>query len=754
MLGLFLIIKGPSLLLLFCFFLLVVYLLFLKNLSYVKWIYSLAFFLVFIGIAFIHEQTNESMYKEGLLETTIVPIMIPRLDGDRLSMTVRTEENEKLQVVSYIKEQKYKEQLEQIKPGERCRVKGNLEIPSSATNFYAFDYAEFLYQNKIHWVYNIDGPISCKNTNPSLYYSFQQYRQNQMKKLESLHLEMSSLMIALLFGDRFYFETDVINAYQRLGILHLLAISGLHVGIIVAALFYSMIRIGITRERAQELLLVFLPIYAIFAGAAPPVLRATAMTFIAICFWRFQKKLEPLLSISIVFFLYLMLDPYAIFQLGFQLSFAISFGLILSATWIQSFSTHYFYRLIVVSALCQFLSFPFIVYHFYEQSWFQLPLNLIYIPFISLIVLPFVLASYLLYLILPVITYHLIHFIDPVMLFIHRFLIWIESQLNVYILFGRPSSFVLFALCTIMIYTLVLLERKPHYWIRKLLVVWTVLITFHFINPYLQSHATVTMIDVGQGDSILIEFPYRKAVYLIDTGGTISFPKEEWQIRNSAFEVGEDILVPFLKAKGIRKIDKLILTHGDYDHVGGVEGLLKHIAVDEIIYPVGELDEGEINLFKIWSQHQSNLTFVREGDKWKEGNAYFKVLSPSGDEEGRNERSIVLYLYMERISLLFMGDLEEEGEQKVIENYPQLKADILKVGHHGSKTSTTIPFVSQIEPSLALISAGRNNRFGHPYPKVIETLEEHQVTIYRTDQDGAVEIKLKQGKININQMMQ
>jgi len=260
-----------------------------------------------------------------------------------------------------------------------------------------------------------------------------------------------------------------------------------------------------------------------------------------------------------------------------------------------------------------------------------------------------------------------------------------------------------------------------------------------YVSPYFRTSGSVTFIDVGQGDAILIRLPYEKGVYLIDTGGTISVKKEAWQKKKHEFSVGYDILLPFLQKEGIRKIDKLIVTHGDTDHMGAAKELLSSITVGEIVFGKKREDAVlEKELKQIAKEKNIRINIVGEGDRWQVDEAIFTVLSPDGGEKGDNDSSIVLWAKLGGVTWLFTGDLEEKGERRIVEQYPELRADILKAGHHGSKTSSSYAFLQLIQPQKAIISAGEHNRYGHPHQQVLARLLELDIEIWRTDKQGAI----------------
>ncbi|MDT8861430.1 DNA internalization-related competence protein ComEC/Rec2 [Alkalihalobacillus sp. MEB130] len=711
----------------------------------------------FVGLSALDQQ--KSVYTSG--EQTVIGTIHtnPIVDGDSLSMRVKSDKNEVIQIQLFLSNEQEQHQMKRLMIGDVCKINGTFTSPSPATNFHQFNYRQYLYEQQIFWIVrpNIGGIQCYESENQSNFIKLQKWRDKQLNRMElDINPELHGIMSALVFGERGLMEGDVLYAYQKLGIIHLLAVSGLHVGMIVTALFYCLIRIGMTRERTMELLLIFLPIYIIVAGAAPSVVRASLMAIIVLLFLRLKLKIPPLLGIVIVYLGYLLVKPYIIFQLGFQLSFLVSFGLIVSAPTLQARYNQVHLQLLFVTILSQFLSFPILLHYMFEFSVISIPLNLVYIPFISFCVLPLTFLAFLASFILPA-TYNVpLIFLEKMVPSIHDILILISEQKWSTFITGRPSSIIMIFLYVGVVFALLKWEKGGALWWRQPAIVLGIVMIVHLGAPYIDSRAKITMIDVGQGDSFLLELPYRRAVYLIDTGGTVSFFQDEaWRQRRRSFEVGANIVAPALKARGIRTIDSLLLSHGHLDHIGGAEALVDAFTIREVLYSKGPVENAvEHDLLHALAKKGANIQFVSEGVNWKEGGAQFIVLSPVGDEMNLNARSIVLHVIVEGISFLFTGDLEEEGERRLIQTYPGLQVDILKAGHHGSRTSTTEQFLEQLQPKAIFISAGRNNRFGHPHPDVMNRLEERNVVIWRTDQHGSVQLLLRNGQIEASSMIQ
>lgn len=310
------------------------------------------------------------------------------------------------------------------------------------------------------------------------------------------------------------------------------------------------------------------------------------------------------------------------------------------------------------------------------------------------------------------------------------------------LIFGKPSLYLILSLYAAMLLLFVAWEKDTKGWIWSVAGIF-LLLTFQYYQWDLDSGGRVTVIDVGQGDNILIELPYRKGVYLIDTGGSVPFEREPWQKKRKPFEVGERIVVPFLQVRGIHQIDKLIITHGDYDHAGAAETILSHIRVKELV--IGEknpLDELEENLISQALSKEIKVTSAAKGDKWRKGEFSFHILSPAGNEKTKNDQSLVLYTELGGVTWLFTGDLEMEGEEQLVKNFPFLKTDILKAGHHGSKTSTSPLLLDHLGYHLC----GKKQSLSAPSCLCHKRIKKRGIIIFRTDKHGAISYRFLQNK--------
>lgn len=700
-----------------------------------SWLFWVLFF------SYHHEKLDKIEKAEENVEKLLVKFAeYPTFDGNKLSASVHTIKGEKLALSYYIQTEKEKEELiSRLQPNMFCSVNGTIKTPNEPTNPNAFNYREYLLTQKISYTLLVDTITDCREGKQSFYTQLLKYRHNGIHLINDIFSpSVAPFVNALLFGHKEGMEQEAMEAYQQLGLSHLLAISGLHVTVISGFLYFILLRIGMTREMVRYCLLIFLPLYVIISGAAPSVIRAVVMAWIILFLSKWKTAIEPLDALVISFIGFLLINPFIIYHVGFQLSYTVATGLLLSSFLLEK-TVHTIHASFMISLISQLVALPILLNHFYEFSLLSVLLNIIYVPIYSLIVLPLSLITYSLLLIFPPIAQIGVSILNEFLQKLNHLAKWVHQFDLFHVVLGKtPLILILMFYMTIFI-ALYLLEN---YWIKKLkllmiilLIPFTLQILFIKFSPV----GEVVFIDVGQGDSILIRLPFNKGTYLIDTGGRVTFASEDWQKRNSNFDPGEHIIVPLLKSKGITKIDKLILTHGDSDHIGSVDHIMEHFKVHSLLTG-NTIEKKEMEKKKIEMARRKGIHVIEvsSGMNWRSGKNTFMIVAPEKSAIASNDASIGIYAKIGQKTWLFTGDIEVEGERKIVQKYPSIKVDILKVGHHGSRTSTSEHLLSTIEPTIAVISAGENNRYGHPHREVIHLLHEHRVTVYRTDQHGAV----------------
>ncbi|WP_028391872.1 DNA internalization-related competence protein ComEC/Rec2 [Bacillus cihuensis] len=690
----------------------------------------------------ISEKNNRTELSGKETNFTIIFTDSFDIDGDLLKGFVRTDNNEKLQLKYKISSESEKINLQNhLKIAMSCPAMGVLEIPSGKRNFNSFDYRLYLKRQGIHWVLKADSIqfAKCMSNKHSIKQAIQDFRNKGISYV-NIHFPESSrgYVNALIFGDQKLIDEEELKDYQRLGIVHLLAISGLHVSFLTGVIFFIGIRAGVTREKMSLVMFLFLPIYIILSGASPSVLRSCFMAMLFFFLAFFKKSISATETISIIYLLLLLFNPNHLYNIGFQLSFSVAFAIIMSLSIMGRFSNQ-FIALLVTSILCQLAAIPILLFHFFEFSLIGVLLNVIFIPIYSVILLPFAILVLLIHLLTNQIGDLLLFFLNKSFVLCNTVAGFTADLPFAYISFGKPTFPIHLLLVVVIFLLLASWDLGDHRKTKILSLLLILLLVLQYNIQKLSPFGEVTFIDIGQGDSIFIKLPFNKGNFLIDTGGSLSFEQEVWKVRRKTYSTGEDIVIPFLKSKGIHTLDLLILTHPDADHIGSADDIVKHIDVKKIIIGGGS---EEIYKDQVFIQTAIKLgieiSSVKRGDHWSVGDARFYVLNPYQYEEDTNESSIVLYAEIGGGSWLFTGDLGEQGEQELIQVYPDLSADILKVGHHGSKTSSSEAFIDSLQPKIAIISAGVNNRYGHPHQQVLEILSKAGVSVYRTDLKGAI----------------
>lgn len=673
-------------------------------------------------------------------------IEFPDFDGNRLRSFVKTENGEKFQLIYYIKRKDEKEQLQNdLQPGIICSVEGQLKIPMAPTNPNAFNYRTHLRTQGVAYILSVEKFNACSYGKKTLLDRLRMIREQGMQRIEEAFPEEAAPFInALLFGESGDIERTIMEDYQKLGISHLLAISGTHITILTIFLYVSLVRLGLTKETASVTLLIFLPIYCILAGASPSVNRAVVMAWMVLFFSRQRFFLQPLDALGITYTIFMLINPYNIYHVGFQLSYLVTAGIILSRKLLQKWQ-HPLLQTAMVSAIAQWVSIPILLYHFYEFSLISFFVNILYVPLYSLLILPLSFIVFILLVVIPKLTAPLVAFLTFLLHLANELAQWFRSFSHFSIILGKPVIFVFLLYCFCFLLVLIFLERKI---LNKRLVVLIITpFLLHLLTGKYSPQGEVTVLDVGQGDSIFIRLPFNQGNYLIDTGGAVPFNEEAWEVRKNPFDPGQYIIIPFLKSRGVDHLDKLIITHGDWDHLGSARSIVDTFSVKEVVVGKTVTKKETENELLIYLREQ-NLPIVEgyQGLKWEQGHYRFYILAPEKGAVSGNDASLVIYTELGEYRWLFTGDIEEEGEKKLLQAYPNLRADVLKVAHHGSRTSTTDFFLDKIRPEIAIISAGRNNRFGHPHAEVIANLSERHIQIYRTDRHGAVTYSFFLGK--------
>ena len=640
--------------------------------------------------------------------------------------------------------------------GDNIIVHGVFEEPAVRTNFKGFNYANLLKTKNIYMICKSDYNSISIIKKKSVFVGDMWINniQNKVKTNlnEILNENNSNIANAILLGSSSSITQEQRQMFSDSSLIHVLAISGMHVTYVV--LFWSFVLKKTDKRKTKYFLIIFLIFFSFLTGGSPSVLRATIMSCVSIISKLVYRKADTINNIAISCLFILVINPYDILNFGFQLSFLGTLGIVLFNSKItgevqkleliinkksREKSTRNatnklimhvgrkilgsIKSIIILGISANILMIPVLVYSYNTFS-----LTFIISTILVTHILGIMMLSGYLTVIISLFSIKFASIIGVVFnLFINIF--------NYIAEFSSKISFLRFTVVTpnfieiIFYYSLVfyffLFYKKKHN--KSLLRIFAFFVlscilfnVLKFDNNKLRIH----FIDVGQGDSCLIITETNKTI-LIDGGGSES----------DSYDIGEKILVPYLLDRKIRRIDYMVFSHFDSDHCKGLFVVMEKLNVkNAIISEQGVISDNYECFIKLANSKNVNVIKVKAGNRLKiDKSTYIDVLWPRDNlinENILNNNSIVCKLNYNNLSILFTGDIEEIAEKKMVELYGSnvLKSTILKVAHHGSKTSSIQDFVANVNPQIALIGVGKNNKFGHPSNKVIERLENMRCT--------------------------
>ena len=675
-----------------------------------------SFFLVYF--LFLHHRAS-IQDKQAPVEINQVTLVADTLsvNGEQLS-AIGKAKGQTYQVFYRLKSEKEQHFFKTTSQTLVLKGEINLSQATAQRNFQGFNYQSYLASQGIYRIAQIerlDQVVPQKSLSPLAFF-------HQMRRRALVHIQthfpspMRHYMTGLLFGylDKEFDEQS--QLYTSLGIIHLFALSGMQVGFFLGWFRYGLLRLGLPKDYLFIVLLPFSLCYGLMTGWTASVLRSLVQSLLA------EFGIKKLDNMGITLLLLFLLLPHFLLTVGGVLSCSYAFLLCLFDFEDLSSLKKSIYTSLVLSLGI----LPFLTYYY---GTFQ-PVSLILTAIFSI-----VFDSFL----LPVLTVFfalsgLVIFsqINPLFEWMESFLTWIQSWIGQPLILGKPSLFQ-FGLMIAVLILLFDFWKKPQFRICLLMI-------FGLLMVWVKHPLTneVTVVDVGQGDSIFLR-SMKGDTILIDVGGKVTFgTKEKWQ-ESSQTSNAEKTLIPYLQARGVSQIDYLVLTHTDTDHIGDLEEVAKCFKIKEICVSQGALTKSSF-VKRLWTI-KCPVHTLKAGDKLPMMGSNLQVLYPNKIGDGGNNDSIVLYGKLLGSSFLFTGDLEKEGEEELMASYPTLRASVLKAGHHGSKGSSSEAFLDQLHPSLALVSAGENNRYKHPNDETIERFKQRHIKILRTDKDGAIRFK-------------
>ena len=576
---------------------------------------------------------------------------------------------------------------------------------SKNTMFNVFNYKNYLKSINVYGELNI---ITYKKVGYNKSYILRRFINNLIEKKKSKRYLKTFIM-----SDKSLIDYDIKNAYTNNGVLHMLCVSGFHV-MFILELIKTVLRKLHFHEKSQNIFLAFFSALYLYLSSFPvALLRAFLFYFLNY----YNRKLDLKISKNLIFALTINIclfnQPFLLFNTCFWYTFVLSFFLIK----FQHGRRNTIFDNCMVSLMAFSVSMPLTIFLSYNINLLTIFINIFFLAFACYIIYPLCFLALFL---------NIFDFILAKISLIFEIINLYVSKINfVNIVFPKISLATLIILYLLLF---IIFYRRNF----KIALLYTLFLICLKYSVCFDSHDYIYFVDVGQGDMLMLVSNYHKNVTIIDTGG----------LKDSKY-LSKNINT-FLYSIGVNKIDNLILTHGDYDHMGEAINLVNSFKVEKVIFNCGEFNDLENGLIEVLDKKKINYYSCISELNIDNYKLYFLQTK---DYDNENDNSNVIYTELNGYKFMFMGDASITTEKEILNKYNLSDIDVLKVGHHGSKTSSGKEFINEINPKYSVISVGKNNRYGHPNKEALDNLSESK--IYRTDKDGSIMFKIKNNKLKI-----
>ena len=585
-----------------------------------------------------------------------------------------------------------------INYGDCIKVSGVISTPSNNTIPNLFNYKNYLRMYNINYIINANN-IELISYNTNIFYDI---KNNIVSRINKLN-KSSSYIYSLILNNKSYIDKEIKTSYMNNGISYLFNTT-IYLAIYIKLLNKLLNKVSYNNYYKFIITLIILLSYVLIINKSVSVLRYLIMFIINRVNKLFNLHIKRLDLMLIIFIIISLINPYYVIDISFILSYLIIFFIV-----VLNKKKNKLY----ISFLCFLVSFPLVISINYNINIISFIFNFILKIYNIFIILPISIIS----LFIPSIDnilYKLINLIETISLFL--------SNINILnISFSKPSIIFI-----IIYYILLILYMYDKKYIITILMIILIHKYFYLIDNTL----SVTYLDVGQGDSIVIT--YKSNVILIDTGGNIYS------------DISNNKTIPYLKSLGKNKIDYLILSHGDYDHMGESINLVNNFKVDNVIFNNNNYNELEQELINVLENN--NIKYYNSVNYIDINNIRLYFLNDK-IYDNENDNSNIIYFSYYNYNFLFTGDISSNVEKYLVNNYNLNKIDFLKVSHHGSDTSSSKYFIDKLNVVNSIISVGRNNIYNHPSILTLNNLED--TNIYRTDIEGSIKVSLNKNRYKI-----
>jgi competence protein ComEC len=651
--------------------------------------------------------------------------------------------------------------------GDRLRGTVSLRRPRNFGNPGEFDYVAYLARQGIYSTASADddtGFVLVEHVESGISDWFARWRRGVGALVrQTLAEPQASVLSALVIGTAATLPSDLRAAFSRVGVSHVLSVSGLHIGL-VAMVAYTLVRWLLARSRwmlltanvpklAGALSIIPVLLYAGIAGSNVATVRAVLMIAVFVAAMVVDRERHLIVSLAAAAIVILLTSPGSSVDISFQLSFVAVLGLVLAMErfwpWWRKWEEAHLLRLrgwrgrlgrsaavyAVVSLSALAATTPLTALHFNQVSFVAVLANALVVPLLGSLAVALGLLGALLFLVSETLAWLCLRLAGPVvqlgLWLVQFFAAWPYAAVRVV----TPTL-----LEVAVIYAVLLAFVRLSGRARRVFLIIPAAIaladgTWWYVNRYYHREMRLTFLSVGLGDAAVVELPGAE-VMVIDGGG----------LGGEAFDVGERIVAPFLWSRKIAHVDYIVLSHPDRDHYGGLAFVAAQFSPREFWSNGASSDsEGFARLERRLRDGGVSRQVLLRGAVRRIGSVEVHVHSPSSQRDGLrdNDQSLVLSLGFGGTHVLFTGDIEAPGEEDLVASSDgQLASAVLKVPHHGSQTSSSARFLDAVAPQFAIVSAGFENRFGFPHPEVLRRYDARDCTLARTDLDGAVTVRI------------
>lgn len=618
-----------------------------------------------------------------------------------------------------------------IELGDMLFVKGSYIEPDVDRNERGFNYKEYLKSIGIYGTVEVDkyDVIGKEKIDKFLMYT-NGLKQRLKSNIEQVikKEENKNLLIAMILGDTENLTENLKEDFLNSNLYHILSVSGGQVANIIIGITIITKAFKIHKKIKDTVLIIILMVFMFLTGLSPSIIRACIMCIISLISGLILRRYDIANSLGISLLIILLNNPFSINSLSVLLSYFGFLGIIVLGSFtiekvnkvVKNNIIRYILNIIISSVAAQIFIFPIILYIFGTISLTFIFSNLLIIPLSTIIT---VIGFFIM--ICPLQIFAIVEPMIEIEIRVVSFFANIGIS-KIYCVIPNIKEIITYYVMSLYLYYMLrrdYIYKIKHFFrkYKKILVLILLLcIGISFIYKNIPKDLYINFIDVGQGDSTLITTQFNKKI-LIDGGGS------EF---GSTFDVGEKTLLPYLLKKKIHKLDYVIISHFDSDHVGGILTILEELNVKQVLIPKQvEYSENYNKFLDIIKKRNIKVKIVGEGNTINiDKNTYLDILWPEEKQitdNVLNNNSLIVRLCYKNFKMLFTGDIEEIAEQKLLQKYEnteKLTADILKVAHHGSKSSSIAEFLEKVNPRIALIGVGKNNKFGHPNAGVLDRL--------------------------------